>query len=390
MKKRITILAVVAAITLVVSFPAIKPTLKATEPFRSVYIRFCNARGMKHPILLPSQVGDGGKATTITLQDPVGIGEDSRGNVYVADRGRFIWQIDPRGVARIVAGTGVKGTVRTGTSALVSDLGCPQGLCVDASDNIYFVDSTNHLVLKIDSQGILHRIAGTGRAGFSGDGGPASAAALNDPFDIRFDSQGNLYVADFGNHCIRKIDQRGVITTVAGTGASGYTGDHGPATEAELNGPYGIALDAEDNLLIADSLNHVIRKVGIGGVIVTIAGSGTPGYSGDGGPALAATFNTPQSVLVTTGGELLVGDEHNHAIRRIDLHGIISTLLGNGARGSAPDGQTTSQTPLNDPEAIWARADGTILVSEGGNGRVRSLSPEGVIKTFAGSGRLSE
>ena len=208
---------------------------------------------------------------------------------------------------------------------------------------------------------------------------------LDRPCAVRLDSRGRIYVVDHGNHRIRRIGLDGVITTVAGTGSPGYSGDGGPATEARLKGPYGIFVDSKDNLLIADSKNHVIRRVDGTGVIRTIAGTGEPGYSGDGGPAVAAVFDTPQALFVTESGDIYIGDEHNHCIRRIDATGTISTVVGNGDPGFGGDVVEVKEARLNDPEGVWVRPDGTVLVSDADNGRVRALSPSGTVETLAGS-----
>jgi sugar lactone lactonase YvrE len=335
----------------------------------------------------PADVGSGGPARAALIEDPMGLGEDQAGNLYVSDRGnRFIWKIDPSERATVVAGNGQADQPREDVPALSSPLGSPEGLVVDRAGNVIFVDSLAHLVLKLDRTGRLRRIAGTGLPGDGGDGGPAPAALLKRPYDVRLDSRGNLFIADFANHRIRRIDARGFITTVAGTGTAGYTGDGGPATQAQLNGPYGIWLDAQDNLLIADSQNHVIRRVGADGVITTIAGTGQPGYAGDGGPARAGRFDTPQSLCAAPSGVLYINDEHNHAIRRVERAGTLSTWLGQGQPGFAGDGGTRTEVLLNDPENIWVRRDGSLLITDGDNGRVRRLGPDGRVSTIAGRG----
>jgi hypothetical protein len=176
---------------------------------------------------------------------------------------------------------------------------------------------------------------------------------------------------------------------VAGTGVSAYSGDGGPAVNARLNTPYGIFLDKDDNLLIADSNNDVIRKVGSNGIIHTIAGSGQEGYEGDGGPALAAKLNTPQSLAVDAAGRIYIGDEHNDAIRILDLDGTIRTLIGSKGPGFSGDGGPASAAQIADPENLWVRKDGSILISVRDNARLRIVSQEGIINTFAGRGPTS-
>lgn len=346
--------------------------------------------------------GDGAPASDIYLQYPMGLAEDAEGRVYVADRGHTIWRIDPDSRARIVAGTGNAGNSYENADAREADLGIPEGLCLDGQGRIYFADSRNNKVLRIDLDGSLVRVAGTGIRGNRGDGGPAGEARLNRPFDLAVDSSGRLFIADYGNNRVRVVLPDGTMQAYAGTGAFGYSGDGGAATDARLNEPYGLFLDHGERLIITDSGNHVLRRVDDAGIITTIAGTGVAGYSGDGGPASAATFNWPQGGTARADGTILVNDEHNYAVRVIDADGTVSTLIGLGKPQRVPDGSPISAATLVDPEAVFVRADGTVLISEGvmealcetiagsrGDrrvcaGLVRRLSPEGTIGTFAG------
>ena len=332
---------------------------------------------------------DDALATQIILHNPMGIAEDREGNLFVADRGRWfglgaIWKISYNGGAHLVAGTGHRGAVQTGTNALQSDLGMPEGLSIDNANRIYFADSANHVVIRIENDGQMTRISGTGIPGFSGDGGAAVEASLRLPYDVRLDSQGSVYIADYGNNRIRKVTRDGIIQTVAGTGEPGYSGDGGLATAARLNGPYGIFVDDKNSLLIADSYNHVVRRVDNDGIITTIIGSGRQGYSGDGGPARAASLNAPQSLYIDASGRTYVGDEHNHAIRIITPDGLISTLIGTGVAGFNEDGSLGSDAQLNDPEYILVRKDGPVVISEGGNGRILVIRNNGTLHTLVG------
>jgi len=363
-----------------------KATLKTQEPFRSIYVWLFNP-----PVfyLSPEEVGDGKHALEITLQNPSGIGMDTSGRVYIGDRGRYLWRIDSDGTAHIIAGSGKPDLMPPTqmSDARKAGLGSPEGLFVDETGNLYLADKRNHVVLQLDQRGAISRIAGSGVCGYDGDGRLALKASLNQPYDVARDSTGNLYIADFGNHRMRKVDPQGRISTVAGTGAAGYSGDGGPAVEAQLNGPYGVFVDAEDNIVIADSLNHVIRKIGADGEITTIAGTGTRGYSGDGGPAIAAAFDTPQSLFTDALGRLYVGDEHNHSIRVIDRSGTVSTLAGNGRLGESVEGTISDRAPLNDPEDILVMHDGRILIADGDNRRIRKILSNGKMYAFAGKRR---
>jgi len=310
--------------------------------------------------------------------------------VYVADRGgtgpgHVIWAI-AGDTARIIAGRGGRGVARTGRPARECDLGSPQGLALDDSGRLYLADSYNHVILRIDPDGTITRVAGVGHPGDEGDGGPATDAALNQPYDVRVGDDGALYIADYGNHRIRRVAPDGRIATVAGTGAPGYTGDGGPATAARLNGPYGVYPDRRYGLLIADSQNHVIRRVDAQGRIETIAGSGRAGNSGDGGPALEARFDTPQGIAVGADGTIYVDDEHNHEIRVIDPRGIVHRLAGTGTPGFAPEGVLADSAPLNDPENMVILPDGRLLLTEAGNGRVTLVGNDRRLAAFAGRG----
>ena len=356
----------------------------------------------RFPDVDPISLGDGKPATEIHLQYPMGLAEDARGRVYIADRGHLIWRIDSDGIARVIAGSGRAGKSLEGGLARETDLGIPEGLGIDDSGRIYFADSRNNKVLRIETNGRLNRIAGTGKRGDGGDGGQARDATLNRPFDVRIGADGVVYIADYGNHRIRAVDTDGVIRAVAGTGTPGRDGDGGLATAAQLREPYGLFLDAAGRPVITDSANHVVRRVNTDGRISTIAGVGTEGYSGDGGPAVAAQLSWPQGGAIDSRGHVLINDEHNSAIRILNADGTISTLVGIGRQWRAQNGTPATQAALLDPEAVLSRADGSILISEGvpenvckqrpGNasdravcaGLVRLVTPEGTLQTFAG------
>jgi hypothetical protein len=355
---------------------------------RSLDSRIFNFR---HTLLSPAQLGDGRSVHRIKLLDPMGLGRDSAGNTYVTDRGgggsgRVVWRLGRDGRAEIIAGTGRRGIAPVGGAARESDLGSPQGLCLDPAGRVYFADSYNHVVLRIEPNGLLSRIAGTGWPGGAGDGGPATAAALNQPYDVRLDVEGNLYVADYGNHRIRKITPDGLMRTVAGTGESGYSGDGGLASRARLNGPYGVYPLPKFGLLIADSENNVVRLVDSRGYIKTIAGTGRRGYSGNGGDAHSARFDSPQGLYGSGLGRILIGDEHNHAIRIIEPDGTVRHLAGTGKPGFSPDGTPASEASLNDPENMMV-SDSVVTFTEAGSGRIRRILHDGRLTTVAGSGR---
>ena len=296
---------------------------------------------LAHELPPPSQLGDGLPAANLVLNDPMGLDRDRAGNLYVSDRGggitgRMVWRIDPAGIAHAVAGTGRRGIAPEGV-ALHSSLGSPQSVRVDSRGRLYVADSYNHVVLRIDPSGRLERFAGTGEAGSVGDRGPATAARLNQPYDVHLGADGDVFIADFGNHRVRRVDRNGLISTVAGTGSPGFGGNGGPAPAARLHGPFGVYFDPAWGLLIADSFNHRVRRVDANGVITTVAGTGVRGFTGDGGPAIEATFDSPQGLFVDRAGRLIVCDEHNHSIRMIDRQGTVRTLIGQGVPGWTPD-----------------------------------------------------
>jgi len=361
---------------------------KQRWPLKPLYLRYSKWR---YNWRSPSDMGEGQKATQIIIEGPMGIGEDRFGNIYISDRdARLVWKIEGSGCAVVIAGTGMstgpKGIPTGSVLARDVDLGSPEGLVIDNDGNMILADSADQLILKIDQEGLLTSIAGNGQLGFNGDSIPATQASFARPYDVRLDSDGNIYVADVLNHRVRKIGKDGLITTVAGSGVAGYTGDGGPAIAAQLNTPYGVFLDKNSNLLIADSENHVIRRVGADGIIRTIAGTGQKGYDGDGGLALKAKFDTPQSLAIDAQGRIYVGDEHNNAIRVIDLDSTVRSLVGTRGPGFSGDGGPVSAAQIADPENMWIRDDGSILISARDNSRLRIVSPEGIIYTFAGRG----
>jgi sugar lactone lactonase YvrE len=262
--------------------------------------------------------GDGGLATAAQINGPYGIYFDGSGNFYFSDEGNeVIRKVDTSGIITTVAGNGTGGFSGDGGSALSAQFNAPRGIVIDASGNLYAADLGNSRVRKITAGGTISTFAGTGVLGYTGDGGPAASAELYDPEGLALDSAGNLYIADWGDHVVRKVNTGGVISTVAGDNALGYSGDGGLATSAQLDEPLGVAVDGSGNLYIADTGNSVIRMVNTAGIISTVAGNHTPGYSGDGGPATAASFDFPNAVAVDGSGVLYIADTQNDRIRKL-------------------------------------------------------------------------
>jgi len=237
---------------------------------------------------------------------------------------------------------------------------------------------------------VIVTVAGTGEASYAGDGGTARRAGLNNPFDVALDRHGNLYFSEAGNHCVRRVERgSGLITTVAGNGQAGYAGDGGLATRAQLNSPYGIALDAANNLYIVDRLNACIRVVeAASGVIRTLAGTGSPGYGGDGGPAHAAQLQEPNDIVLDGRGRAYIADVRDHRIRVVDLaSGIITTFAGTGEAGSAGDGGPVDRALLLGPRALAFGPTGDLYICLRNDHKVRKVEMRtGVIRTVAGTG----
>lgn len=251
--------------------------------------------GVAANISIPS--GDGGPATSATLRLPSSVAFDSEGNMYITELGyERVRKVDTSGIITTVAGssTGQLGYSGDGGPATSALLNRPVDVAVDSAGNLYIAEIFNHVVRKVDATtGIISTVAGTGAAGFSGDGGPATSAQLNTPYSIDFDGSGNLYIADRNNNRVRKIDTSGNISTVAGTGVSGYSCDGEPATSAVMWQPIGLTVDDNGTLYVAENSNHIVRKISSTGIITTIAGTGDFGDSGDGGPATSAELRGP-------------------------------------------------------------------------------------------------
>jgi len=290
------------------------------------------------------------------------------------------------GIISTIVGSGGSGSF-TGDNgpATAATLNVPQGIAFDASGNLFFSDWANYRIRKVDVAGIITTIAGTGTPGYTGDGGPATIATLGRPTGLAMDNVGNLFIADQDNHAVRKIDLSGNISTVAGTGTPGYTGDTGPATVAQLNHPYYIAFDLSGNLIIADESNHAIRKVDGSGTITTIAGNGTPGYSGDGGAATDAQLNSPAGVCTDNLGNIFIADPGSHIVRKIDNTGTISTYAGTGSTAYGVDGVPATTANINVVN-VFSDPVGNLFIADQTNNRAFIVHPSGIISTFAGTG----
>jgi sugar lactone lactonase YvrE len=311
---------------------------------------------------------------------PFGVSADSAGYVYFSVNNFNIVRQIASEIITTVAGTGQYGYSGDDGSALTANLAGPEGVIVDVDHNLYIADGGNNVIRKVATNGIITTVAGNGTEGYSGDGGQATNAELRNPTALAIDSFGNLFIADTGNHSIRKVATDGIITTVAGIGTPGYYGDTGPATKAQLTSPEGLTLDATGNLYIADTFNHRIRKVAIDGNITTIAGNGSPGYSGDGGSATVSELNAPTSVALDAAGNLYIADANNNRIRRCAKNGTISTVVGNGLAGYSGDGGPSKSASLNSPIGIAFDAAGHLYIADYLNERVREVLPNEIFE----------
>lgn len=264
--------------------------------------------------------GDGGPATLAKLYRPSAVAADNSGNVYIADsKNNRVRKVDRFGVISTFAGTGVAGYSGDGGVADSAKLNFPRGVAVDKFGNVYIVDYNNYRIRKVDPNGIVSNFAGNGTAGYSGDGGLASSAMLNSVSKVAVDTLGNVYIPDYKNHRIRMVNSNGIISTIVGIGTAGYSGDGGKADSAELNGPDGITIDKSGNIFIVDFQNNRIRKVNASGIISTYAGDGIKGFYGDGGDALLAGLRLPAGVAVDTSGNLYICDWGNNTIRKVSF-----------------------------------------------------------------------
>jgi trimeric autotransporter adhesin len=329
--------------------------------------------------------GDGGPATSAALSNTHGVALDATGNLYIADTDNFVIRrvVAAGGSISTIAGNRTIGYSGNGGPATSATLAYPNGVAVDAAGNLYIADTNNHVIRRVAAAGgAISTFAGNHNAGYSGDGGAATSAALNFPAGLAIDAAGNLYIADTSNHVIRRVAVSGTISTIAGNHSAGYSGNGGAATSASLNFPFGVALDASGNLYIADTSNHVIRRVAAaGGTISTVAGNHSAGYSGDGGAATSATLYSPQGVAVDASGNLYIADTLNSVIRRVAAAGgTISTVAGNHTAGYGGDGGAASSAVLNFPQGIAVDGAGNLYISDTNNLRVRLVSSGGGVQ----------
>ena len=347
------------------------------------FVWISSASAQKVTTVAGGFVGDGRPATQASFQFPIGMAQDRHGNTYITDEGeQRVRKVTSAGVISTFAGTGIAGFSGDGGPATSAKISSPVGVTVDAAGDIVFADAGNNRVRKINTAGIISTIAGNGIQGYSGDNGPAIDASMNVPWGLAYDSEGNLYISDRGNNVVRKVDTGGIITTFAGNGTAGYCGDGGAATQACLNFPRGLAFDARGTLYIADGMNHRVRAVTSGGIISTVAGDGQPGLSGDGGPATLAAIGSPRNVAVK-GSILYISNSGQSRIRQVNLtNDIINAYIGS-TLGYDGDHNTAANTLLDQPAAMIPFSNSTMAFIDIWNTRIRLLSG-GLVTTVAG------
>ena len=327
--------------------------------------------------------GNGGPATSAQITAPVDLAFDGQGNLYILELGSDVLslpvrvrKVDPSGQITTVAGPGAPG--EAGQLVLGTTFGTT-GLAVDAEGNVYLGGGDgpdiDNRVIRVDPSGDVTTVAGTGEPGFSGDGGSATEAQLKGIWDVAVDPQGNLYIA--GNIRIRKVDTAGVITTIVGTGVKGFSGDGGPAVEAQVDRVTGITVDDVGNVYFIDYRNGRIRKIDTKGIITTIAGSGEEQgkdcFFGEGDPATQAIFCGPEHLDVDGFGNIYIADTYNNRVRMIDAKGIITTIAGSGVDGFSGDGGPAVKASLSELSGVAVGPDEAVYIADSANDRVRKV-----------------
>jgi hypothetical protein len=321
-----------------------------------------------------ADTGDGGQAREASINQPR--------SIFPLPGGGYVWaepwsnrarMVDANGVITTLAGTGVAGDSGDNGPATQAELDFVHSVAPTADGGFLVADTLNSRIRKIDASGIIRTVAGTGSAGYSGDGGQATNAQINNPRGVVALPDGGFMFPDTNNHRVRRVSPTGIITTVAGTGTQGFSGDGGPATSANLSVPFGVAPTADGGFLVDDVGNQRVRKVSVSGTITTVAGTGVKGYSGDGGPATSAKLADPHNLVALSDGGFVIADASNQRVRLVSSSGVITTLAGNGVPAFSGDGGNSTSAQVSVPKAVGVTASGDVLVAEEQNNRIRFI-----------------
>ena len=321
--------------------------------------------------------GDGGPATAAQIDNPFGVVRGPDGAMWFCEyTGQRIRRVAPDGTISTMAGTGAKGYSGDGGPALKATFNLPHEIRFDKEGNYYLTDMTNHAIRRVDAKtGIITTFAGTGKAGYSGDGGPADKAELKQPHSLQFGADGNLYICDIGNHVIRCVDMKTkIITTFAGTGKAGMTPDGAPIKGTPLKGPRSMDVDKDGNFWLATREGNQVFKIDPkAGIIHHIAGTGKSGFTGHGGPAKEALLSGPKGIAVAPDGNVWLADCESHSIRMIDMKsGNIELIAGTGAKGNGTDANPL-KCEMARPHGVFVDADGSVFIGDSESHRVRVL-----------------
>jgi len=318
--------------------------------------------------------GDGGAATAAELKAPAGVAIDASGNVYIADQqNNCIRKMFASGIITTIAGNGIIGYSGDGGAATDAMLFLPAGVAVDVSGNVFIADYGNNVIRKVNTSGIISIFAGNDTAGYNGDGGAATAAELWGPQAVATDRSGNVYISDSWNNRVRKVNTSGIITNFVGNSCGLYAGDGSVATASGVINPQGLAIDAEGNVYIADEGNVRVEKVDTLGIITTIAGNGDSGFTGDDGMATAAKLYNPSGVAIDSIGNIYILDQTNVRVRKVNRYGTISTVAGNGTYGFSGDGGAATAGQFSSV-SLAVDGGGNIYIADGGNNRIRKVT----------------